>query len=84
MAIALIGLVLIIIGWAIQAYYVYNGKKEVHQLFIAAYMIGVLLLVIDGFMNNLTSLAILNLISLVVSGLVLVMLFSKPKAKKKK
>jgi hypothetical protein len=83
MSLSIIGLILIVIGWLIQASYMFKGQKTIKPLFVIAYMIGVLLLIIDGFMSNLISLAIFNLISMIVAGLVLILLL-KPSKKRKK
>jgi hypothetical protein len=79
MNIALIGLVILVIGWIVQLVYSWKGKKEIQPWFIILYGWGVILLVIDGFVNKLTDLAILNLVSLIVSGLVLVRIMTKGK-----
>lgn len=56
------GLLLIIIGWGIQ--YLSKGKN-IRPAFIITYCFGVLLLAVDGYINGLTSSAILNLVSLI-------------------
>ena len=74
-----IGLAFIIIGWLIQLKYMWNKKNEIKFSFVGFYSLGVALLVVDGFQNNLLSLAILNSISLLASILVLFKLKSKNK-----
>ena len=66
-----IGLVLIIIGLLIQLKSVWFKKKEIRFEFLMIYGFGVALLAIDGFMNNLQSLAWLNLISFLVTILII-------------
>jgi len=74
LGIAHAGLVIIIIAWIIQLMAVLKKNKEIKQEFVIGYAMGVALLVIDGFMNNLTMLASLNLICIVVSIAVLIKL----------
>ena len=50
---AIAGLALIVIGWIIQLVYAFKGKKEIQPRFIIAYAVGVLLLVVDGFICEL-------------------------------
>jgi hypothetical protein len=76
--IAQIGLAFIIIGWLMQLKYM-NKKNEIKFSFVGFYSLGVALLVVDGFQNNLLSLMILNSISLLASILVLFKLKSKNK-----
>ena len=69
-----IGMVLIIVGWLIQLKHVWAQKKDIKFEFIVIYACGVALLFIDGFINNLLSLALLNLISFLVTMLVILKL----------
>lgn len=68
---AIIGLTLIVAGWLYQLFSVMQKKKEIKTLFILIYAAGVLLLTVDGFENKMTETASLNLISFIVSVLVL-------------
>ena len=68
---AIVGLALIVIGWIIQLVYAFKGKKEIQPRFIIAYAVGVLLLVVDGFICEAITIASLNLICLVVAAVVL-------------
>jgi hypothetical protein len=77
--IAQIGLTFIIIGWLMQLKYMLNKKNEIQFSFVSFYALGVALLVVDGFQNNLLSLTILNSISLLASILVLFKLKNKNK-----
>lgn len=65
---AIAGLVFIILGWVIQ---LLSKDKTIKRSFILVYALGDALLVIDGFQNNLTTLAILNLVSFVAAIAVL-------------
>jgi hypothetical protein len=59
-----IGLILIIVGWGIQ---LFSKKKSIAKNFILAYCLGVVLLVIDGWLSGLTNLAVLNSLSFVAA-----------------
>jgi len=65
-----IGLTLIAIGWILQFSSVLQGSREIKRFFVVFYAVGVFLLVIDGYMNKLTTMASLNLITLLLSGFV--------------
>jgi len=65
-----IGLTLIAIGWILQFSSVLQGSREIKRFFVVFYTLGVLLLVIDGYINKLTTMASLNLITLLLSGFV--------------
>ncbi|MEK6926856.1 MAG: hypothetical protein AABX11_00340 [Nanoarchaeota archaeon] len=39
-----IGLIVIAIGWIIQAYFLFKGKKEIRTCFIVLYILGVAVL----------------------------------------
>jgi hypothetical protein len=62
------GLLLVIGGWIYQ--FASKGN-DIKAGFVLAYAAGVVLLVIDGFQNDMTTLAALNLISLVSAVAVL-------------
>ena len=64
------GLALIVVGWIIQLAYTLKGKKEIQPRFIIAYVMGVLLLVVDGSIAKVTAVASLNLVCLVVAAIV--------------
>lgn len=70
-SLSLIGLSLVVIGWLVQLVKMKKDKK-INKYFIILYALGVLVLVYDGFNSGLTNLAIANLVSLVVSVLVLI------------
>ena len=57
-----IGLSLIIVAWVTQ---IISKDKLMHMRFVLIYALGVALLAIDGFLGNLTILAVLNSISFV-------------------
>lgn len=69
--IAELGLALIILGWAFQLKKVWSSKKKELELnFVAVYSLGVALLVYDGYVAGLTTMAALNFVSFVVAALV--------------
>jgi len=60
-----IGLVIIVVGWIWQLVSVCKTNNQIQKNFLALYAIGVVLLVVDGFMADLISLAIPNAICLI-------------------
>jgi hypothetical protein len=66
----LIGLFVIIAAWIVE-FFLMNKRKKISPIFIGVYIIGVGVLVYDGFTSDAIDLAIANLISLVVAGIVL-------------
>lgn len=68
---AVFGLTIIVLGWLIQLFSVMQKIKEIRVTFVLAYIVGVALLVIDGFQSGMTELAALNFITLIVSALVI-------------
>jgi hypothetical protein len=77
MEIAIIGLLFIIFGWAIQLGHSLKGKREIQIFFVISYIIGVAFLVYDGYINGMKDLAFYNAVSLIVSGVVLFMILKK-------
>ncbi|MFH0906552.1 MAG: hypothetical protein V1824_04410 [archaeon] len=71
MNLSIIGLVLIILAWIAELFKM-GELKQIRPCFIALYILGVVFLVIDGFSSNLTTLAILNLITGVIALIVLI------------
>jgi len=73
---ALIGLILIVLAWIIQLAVLMKKKKSktINKWFILVYMIGALVLTYDGFTGGATSLAIANLVAVIVAFLVLIKL----------
>lgn len=66
----LIGIFVIIAAWVIE-FFLMGKKKRISPIFIGGYIIGVGILIYDGFTNGMIEFAIANLISLVVVGIVL-------------
>lgn len=77
---SIIGLIIIIIAWALQLLYIWQGGRKINKLLLVGYILGLILLIYDGFKNNIILTSILNLIILI---LILLILF-KISFKKKK
>jgi hypothetical protein len=73
---SLIGLLIVIVSWAIQ-YFSMKKTKKISPVFVDFYIFGVLFLVYDGFSSGLRNLAYANLVSLIVSGFVLIKILRK-------
>ncbi len=67
MGLTIIGLVLIVIGWAIQVFFTYRGDREVNLLFLICYALGTVLLAMSGFFDKTWFLAILNLLTTIAA-----------------
>ncbi|MFA5651957.1 MAG: hypothetical protein WC933_01180 [Candidatus Paceibacterota bacterium] len=73
-----IGLTIISIAWLYEFYLIISKKdKTINSKFAGIYSVGVLLLVIDGFMLGVSSITWLNLVSLVISAGVFMALMKK-------
>ncbi len=72
-----LGLSLIVVAWIFQFFVSLKNKKKLSLKFVATYSIGVLLLVIDSFNSNMSTLATINLISLIASLSVLILILKK-------
>ena len=67
---SILGLSVISLGWLIQLVLVSQGKLSLSSAFVGVYAIGVALLIVDGFSSGLNSLALANLISLILAAAV--------------
>ena len=67
---SIVGLSIITIAWALEFLFM-GKKKKISQIFITVYIIGVSVLVYDGFTSGNNLIAVANLVSLVVSTIVL-------------
>ena len=76
------GLLFIIAAWSIECYRLVRHDKKINEGFLALYIIGVFLLVIDGFTNGPSVTAVLNLVSLGLSTFVYVYVLHKSKEDK--
>lgn len=73
---ALIGLSIISLAWIIQ-FFTMNKTKKISPIFVGLYSLGVAMLVYEGFKVTLNAMAVANLISFVVSILVLIKVLKK-------
>ncbi len=69
---AIIGLLLIAIGWLLQLISSWNGERRIKKRFIMFNNLGVAWLVVDSFVKGLVSVAIFNLIVLVIASILLI------------
>ena len=67
---AILGLSLISLAWLIQLVLISQGKLSLSSTFVGVYVIGVALLIVDGFSTGLNSLALANLISMILAAAV--------------
>ena len=72
-----IGLSIITIAWVLQLIVSLKNKKRLSLRFVILYSLGVLLLTFDGFNAGMTTLTIINLLSLLVSLSVLIVIRKK-------
>lgn len=72
-----IGLGVIVFAWIYQFVSISFGNRNIQPAFVGIYAIGVLLLVVDGFMSGLSTIAAFNLVSFVVALLTLLLLVKK-------
>ena len=72
------GLVIICIAWLYELYLLISkGDMMLSVLFVGIYTLGVLMLVVDGFMLGASSVTWLNLVSLLLSAGILLVLMKK-------
>ncbi|VVB82178.1 Uncharacterised protein [uncultured archaeon] len=69
-SLSLIGLAVIIVAWVLEFFFM-GKKKKISPIFIGVYIVGVGILVYEGFTSKNIELGIANLISLVVAAIVL-------------
>ncbi|MFA5349521.1 MAG: hypothetical protein WC309_04115 [Candidatus Paceibacterota bacterium] len=67
----ILGLVLIVLGWALQVFFAYKGEREIHMLFLICYALGTFVLALDGFLGSLWLPAVLNTLTLIGAALVI-------------
>ncbi len=67
----IIGLVLIVLGWAMQVFFTYKGDREINLLFLICYALGTVVLTIGGFFDGDWFVAVLNLLTAVGALLVI-------------
>jgi hypothetical protein len=69
-SLSLIGLAVIIVAWILEFFFM-GKKKKISPVFIGVYILGAGILVYDGFTSGTNIIAVANLITAVVSGIVL-------------
>jgi len=69
-SLTLAGLFVIVAAW-ITEFFLMGKRRKISPVFMGVYIIGVGILVYDGFTNDAVEMAIANLISMVVAGIVL-------------
>jgi len=69
-SISLIGLGIIVVAWILEFFFM-GKRKKISPIFIGVYIIGVGILVYDGFISNSIEMGITNLLSLVAAAVVL-------------
>jgi hypothetical protein len=69
-SLALIGLAVIVIAWVAEFFFM-GKRKKISPVFIGIYILGVGILVYDGFTSDAIEMGIANLLSLIVAAVVL-------------
>ena len=69
-SVSLVGLAVIVVAWILEFFFM-GKKKKISPIFIGTYIIGAGLLVYDGFISGVNEMAVANLITAVVAGVVL-------------
>lgn len=67
---SIIGLGVVTLSWILEFFFMGKHKK-ISPLFVGTYILGVGILIYDGFTSQNNLLAVANLVSLVVAGIVL-------------
>ncbi|MGI5826408.1 MAG: hypothetical protein ACOX50_03275 [Patescibacteria group bacterium] len=71
---AILGLLIISLAWFYQLFF---PKKQIQPIFVGVYSLGVVFLIIDGFLSGAMTIAIFNILTLAPA----VLLFLKLRAK---
>jgi len=80
MEIATIGLLVIALAWIVQLIYSWKGKRDITVSFILLYMLGVLLLLISGYLAT-SGISNYEVVTLIAAGLVLLRILTIKKKK---
>lgn len=75
----IIGLLLIAAAWIFQLVHIRRFGNKLCTKFLKLYILGVILLIVDGFINGLTAIAALNLIALALASVALFRVRKTPK-----
>lgn len=73
----IIGLVIIAAGWLVQLASVVQGKKEIHNYFVLAYVLGTFILTVNNDGQGLDFVAAINIVNILLSGIILVKIYKK-------
>ena len=68
---ATIGLLLIMVAWFIQLGFSSKGDNQIHPVFIACYMVGVLALIVSDYLKT-SVLSYFEALTFIASGILLV------------
>jgi hypothetical protein len=69
-SLSLMGFAVIIISWILEFFFM-GKRKKINPIFIGVYILGVGIMVYDGFTSGAYEIAVANLISCVVAGVVM-------------
>jgi len=69
-SLTLIGLSVIVLAWILEFFFM-GKRKKISPVFIGVYILGVGILVYDGFTSKAIEMGIVNLLSLVAAAVVL-------------
>ena len=69
-SLSLIGLGVVVLAW-VSEFFLMGKRKKISPVFIGIYILGVSILIYDGFTSGLKSIALANLVTLIISGIVL-------------
>ena len=69
-SLSLVGLGIVTLSWVLE-FLLMGKKKKISPVFVGVYILGVGFLIYDGFTTQANLLAVANLVSLVVAGIVL-------------
>jgi len=69
-SLSLIGLGIVIVSWILEFFFM-GKRKKISPVFVGTYILGVGILVYDGFISGAIYLGIANLLSMIVAAIVL-------------
>jgi uncharacterized membrane protein YedE/YeeE len=69
-SLSLIGLGIVIISWILEFFFM-GKRKKISPVFVGTYILGVGIMVYDGFISGAIYLGIANLLSMIVAAIVL-------------
>lgn len=72
-----IGLLLIVLAWAYQAWRLFKGDRNIQPIFAGLYAVGVLLLIIGSSVSGIPNFLSLDTVSFLIALLVLLLIVKK-------